>query len=214
VHSNGPPSSPLQSESIAHESLGIQFYTCYPLYMPHKKKLTTRSLSISVQLIERRIYLIRGQKVMDRLRSRGGVWSTDETSERAGCAQQEPLLNRISHDFFAGKDLSDTTLESANLRGADLRGTNLENVVLSGAVLRSSRFFRKDFFLSTITCASISLYVLKTRQTRNYDALRLFNSLRPKLKTDRTFGLTLTSCFRDDLVWEMFTSVTHIRFKR
>jgi hypothetical protein len=32
--------------------------------MPHKKKLTTRSLSISVQLIERRIYLIRGQKVM------------------------------------------------------------------------------------------------------------------------------------------------------
>jgi hypothetical protein len=64
VHSNGPPSSPLQSESIAHESLGIQFYTCYPLYMPHKKKLTTRSLSISVQLIERRIYLIRGQKVM------------------------------------------------------------------------------------------------------------------------------------------------------
>jgi ORF6N domain len=32
--------------------------------MPHKKKLTTTSLTISVQLIERRIYLIRGQKVM------------------------------------------------------------------------------------------------------------------------------------------------------
>jgi ORF6N domain-containing protein len=32
--------------------------------MPHKKKLTTASLSVSVQLIERRIYLIRGQKVM------------------------------------------------------------------------------------------------------------------------------------------------------
>src|SRR6185503_18862712 len=32
--------------------------------MPHKKKLTTKSLSLSVQLIERRIYLIRGQKVM------------------------------------------------------------------------------------------------------------------------------------------------------
>ena len=31
--------------------------------MPHKKKLTN-SLSVSVQLIERRIYLIRGQKVM------------------------------------------------------------------------------------------------------------------------------------------------------
>jgi hypothetical protein len=32
--------------------------------MPHKKKLTTNSLSVSVQLIERKIYLIRGQKVM------------------------------------------------------------------------------------------------------------------------------------------------------
>lgn len=32
--------------------------------MPHKKSLTTTSLSASVQLIERRIYLIRGQKVM------------------------------------------------------------------------------------------------------------------------------------------------------
>jgi hypothetical protein len=32
--------------------------------MPHNKKLTTKSLSLSVQLIERRIYLIRGQKVM------------------------------------------------------------------------------------------------------------------------------------------------------
>ena len=32
--------------------------------MPHKKNLTTTNLSVSVQLIERRIYLIRGQKVM------------------------------------------------------------------------------------------------------------------------------------------------------
>ncbi len=32
--------------------------------MPHKKKLTPSSLAVSVQLIERRIYLIRGQKVM------------------------------------------------------------------------------------------------------------------------------------------------------
>jgi len=32
--------------------------------VPHMKKLTTKSLTLSVQLIERRIYLIRGQKVM------------------------------------------------------------------------------------------------------------------------------------------------------
>lgn len=33
-------------------------------YMPHKKDLTTTSLAGSIQFIERRIYLIRGQKVM------------------------------------------------------------------------------------------------------------------------------------------------------
>ena len=32
--------------------------------MPHKSKCTTTSLSVSVEVIERRIYLIRGQKVM------------------------------------------------------------------------------------------------------------------------------------------------------
>jgi len=32
--------------------------------MPHKKKLTNNSLAVSVQLIERRIYLIRGHKVL------------------------------------------------------------------------------------------------------------------------------------------------------
>ena len=32
--------------------------------MPHTEKLTSRSLAIPVQLIERRIYLIRGHKVM------------------------------------------------------------------------------------------------------------------------------------------------------
>ena len=38
---------------------------CYSVVvMPHKKNLTTTSLSLSVQLIERRIYLIRGQKVL------------------------------------------------------------------------------------------------------------------------------------------------------
>ena len=32
--------------------------------MPHKKKLTTTTLTVPIQLIERKIYLIRGQKVM------------------------------------------------------------------------------------------------------------------------------------------------------
>src|SRR5829696_2297400 len=45
--------------------ISFRSVTCYSVcVMPHKKNLTTTSLSVSVQLIERRIYLIRGQKVM------------------------------------------------------------------------------------------------------------------------------------------------------
>lgn len=32
--------------------------------MPHKEDLTTSNLDVSVQFVERRIYLIRGHKVM------------------------------------------------------------------------------------------------------------------------------------------------------
>ena len=41
----------------------ISEFRCYFVRMPHKKNLTT-SLDVSVQFIERRIYLIRGHKVM------------------------------------------------------------------------------------------------------------------------------------------------------
>ena len=50
-----------QSVSSVADFFGL---SCYPVAMPHKKNLTVSSLSISVQLIERKIYLIRGQKVM------------------------------------------------------------------------------------------------------------------------------------------------------
>src|SRR5258705_4797833 len=41
----------------------MQIY-CLCIHVPQTKKLTISSLTVSVQLIERRIYLIRGQKVM------------------------------------------------------------------------------------------------------------------------------------------------------
>jgi len=42
----------------------VPYRFCYSLGMPHKKKLTTTSVPVPVQLIERKIYLIRGLKVM------------------------------------------------------------------------------------------------------------------------------------------------------
>src|SRR6476660_2672033 len=42
----------------------VEGVDCYFAHMPHTKNLTKDSLTVSVQLIERRIYLIRGHKVM------------------------------------------------------------------------------------------------------------------------------------------------------
>ena len=53
-----------QHQAVSRVRTHTELHFCYSVVMPHEKKLTTPSLSLSVQLIERRIYLIRGQKVM------------------------------------------------------------------------------------------------------------------------------------------------------
>ena len=58
--------------------------------MPHKKKLTTTILS--VQLIERRIYLIRGQKVMIDSDLAETLRCPDQTFESTGDAQRTGFL--------------------------------------------------------------------------------------------------------------------------
>ena len=60
-----PDKSAIQSVHRDIARIPFRFVNWYSVViMPHKKKLTATSLSVSVQLIERRIYLIRGQKVM------------------------------------------------------------------------------------------------------------------------------------------------------
>src|SRR5262245_19164722 len=62
--------SPGLIDTLVHRSVSFQRFTIASFadilsrVMPHKKSLTIRSLSIPVQIIERRIYLTRGQKVM------------------------------------------------------------------------------------------------------------------------------------------------------
>jgi hypothetical protein len=119
------------------------------------------------------------------------------------------LLNRISRDYFAGKDLSDTTLTGADLWGADLRETRLKNARLSNATLISSRFFKKDIVLSKITKASFSFYVLKTSRTRKNHIATVHDSLSLEIK--QKFGFYAQSNFREDLLWEMVTVVKDIQ---
>jgi hypothetical protein len=119
------------------------------------------------------------------------------------------LLNRISRDYFAGKDLSDTTLTGADLWGADLRETRLKNTRLSNATLMSSRFFKKDIVLSNITGAGFSFYVLKTSRTRKNHITTVYDSL--SLKIRQTFGFFAQSDFREDLLWEMVAVVKDIQ---
>ncbi len=119
------------------------------------------------------------------------------------------LLHGISHDYFAGKDLSGTTLRHVNLWGADLRGTKLKNARLSGAQLTSARFFREDIAFSKINDATFSLYLLKTSQTRS--ATRVFKSLSEKFKGEKALGILGRASFRGDLFWEMTFSVKDLQ---
>ena len=120
------------------------------------------------------------------------------------------LLNRISHDYFAGKDLSNTRLQGVELPEADLRDTKLKNAQWDGAYLMGCRFFRKNIIFSEIKDAEVSLYVLKTNKTRGYDAGEFYELLSGKLKKEMEVGIAAPSSYRDDLFFEMFTSLKHI----
>ena len=64
--------------------------------MPHKKNLTKSSLAVSVQFIERRIYLIRGQKVMNDV----DLAELYGVTTRALNQQVQRNLKRFPEDFM------------------------------------------------------------------------------------------------------------------
>ena len=116
------------------------------------------------------------------------------------------LLNRISHAYLAGKDLSETTLTNIALADADLRETKLKNARLYSPSLMSAKFLKKDIvLLSRFTNASVSFYVLKTSRTGKNHIASVHDSLSLKLK--QKFGFFTQSAFRDDLLWEMVAVV-------
>jgi hypothetical protein len=119
------------------------------------------------------------------------------------------LLNRISPDYFAGKDLSDTSLAGVDFRHADLRGTKLKNTRLNGADLKSARFFRKDIVDARIDNADISFYVLKRGQKLKHPE-SFFRKV-VKIVPHEALAVYRPSSFRDDLVWEMTLAVQDIQ---
>jgi NACHT domain/Pentapeptide repeats (8 copies)/Restriction endonuclease len=110
------------------------------------------------------------------------------------------LLNQISHDYFAGKDLSDTNLRRVDLSYADLRGTRFKNARLTGADLMSAKLFKKDILPSKIFDAFVSLYVLKIGPLRKYDSVMFFRSLNEELTAEVGMPQQL---FREDLFFEV-----------
>jgi len=117
------------------------------------------------------------------------------------------LLIRISRDYLAGKDLSDTTLTNANFWRADLRGTNLKNARLNGVILVDAKFFRNDIVFSKVDNARVSLYVLKTRK---YDFAGFMNDMYNKFEDERELEVWRSS-FRDDLAWQIDIKVKDIK---
>lgn len=127
------------------------------------------------------------------------------------------LLKRISHSYFAGKDLSDANLTRADLQYADLRGTNLMNARLNGAELKGARFLRKEFVLAKISNAHISLYVLKTSETRKQSTSDFAHLVIQKVPSNTISVIYAESCFRDDLVFEIAVEakdIKHLEFCR
>jgi hypothetical protein len=120
------------------------------------------------------------------------------------------LLNRVSHDYFAGKDLSDTNLTGVDLQYADLRGANLNNTRLEGSNLRGAKFLRQQILFSMIDYAHISLYVLKTTPKGKFEPSDFAKGVIDILPID---GLSVygRSSFRDDLVREITFPVEDIQ---
>lgn len=127
------------------------------------------------------------------------------------------LLNRISNDYFARKDLSDTTLIRVGLRDADLRGTKLNNTQLSGADLTGAKFFKKDIVSATIHNALFSCYALKTNQTRKLSPLDVLDEVIEIFQYELEVGIKAESYFRSDLLWEITVpakDMQHLEFCR
>ena len=143
--------------------------------MPHKQNLTASSLAASVQLIERRIYLIRGQKVMidEDLAELYGV-TTSRLNE-----QVTRNRKRFPEDFMFRL----TKAEAENLR-SHFAISNLR----SQFVISSSRHGGRRHLPFVFTEQGVAMLssVLKSEQAIevNIAIMRAFVRLRQMLETN------------------------------
>jgi pentapeptide repeat protein len=119
------------------------------------------------------------------------------------------LLHLISSQYFAGRDLSGTSLTNVNFLDADLKNTNLNDARLSGAELVGAKFFRKDIVLAKIDKAHVSLYISVKEGVFDFPSRELQNEL-------DLFARPISS-FRNDLLSEIVITVkniSHLEFAR
>lgn len=126
------------------------------------------------------------------------------------------LLRDISDSFFAGRDLSGTNLSGVYFGFADLRDSNLNNALLNGADLTSAKFYKKDIALAKLDSTEVSYYLLKTKETQNYDVHEFMDFAKPRIQflykglMERSVGYRFKSSFREDLLWEVEITVKDI----
>ena len=157
--------------------------------MPHKKKLTTTNLSVSVQLIERRIYLIRGQKVMldFDLAELYGV-TTSRLNERVTRNQK-----RFPEDFMfrLTKKEAESLRSQFAISNADLRSQIVTSNIGRGGRRYLPRAFTEQgvAMLSTVLNSEQAIEV-------NIAIMRAFVRLRQMLETNEELNRKFAAVVR------------------
>jgi len=164
--------------------------------MPHKKDLTSTSLDVSVQFIERRIYLIRGHKVMIDvdLAELYGV-STKRLNEQVRRNQK-----RFPPDFM----FQLTKAEAENLRS-------------QFATARSSRGGRRSspYVFTEHDVAMLSSVLNSERAIEvNITIMRAFISLRQMLETNEELNRKFAAVIRKLSTHDKYFRVVFNELKR
>lgn len=108
-------------------------------------------------------------------------------------------------------------MSNGNLFNADLRGSNRDNALLRNTGLTSAKFHKKDIESAILDNTQFSFYLPKTKETKKYSLNKFMDFADPKIRLlwkdelfDKLIFFRAGSRFREDLLWEILTSVKDI----
>lgn len=185
--------------------------------MPHKKNLTTTSLSVSVQLIERRIYLIRGQKVMidADLAELYGV-TTKQLNQQVTRNRKrfpEDFMFRLTKEEAEALRSQIVTSNAENSKFGPKRAILRSQIVTSNVGRGGRRYFPYAFTEQGVAMLSS---VLNSEQAIevNIAIMRAFVRLRQMLETNEELNRKFTAVIRKLATHDKYFQVVFNELKK